>query len=473
MIKPVIMSGGNGSRLWPLSRKKHPKQFLSLIGEQTMLQETITRLQGLDIDTPSVICNEGHRFIVAEQLREISCEGANIILEPEGRNTAPAITLAALKVLEQKQDPILLVLAADHVIKNTAKFHKAIEAAASCANNGHLVTFGIQPDRAETGYGYIKASEDIAGTQCYRVAKFVEKPSKEIAQQYVESGHYYWNSGMFMFKASTFIQELEKHRPDILLACQKALVDTTEEVDFIRLKNDAFLHCPAESVDYAIMEKTEHAAMVPLDAQWSDVGAWDSIWECQARDSNGNSLRGDTHTIDVSNSIIDARDKMVAAIGVDNLIIVDTSDAVLVAHKDKAQDVKKIVDKLSKDGRREATQHRTIYRPWGKIDLLMKGERYKTKKVTIYPGQRLSLQKHFHRAEHWVVVQGTANVRCENKTLVVTENQSTYIPIGAEHSLENPGQIALVMIEVQTGSYIDQSDIVRLEDLYGFEKDYL
>ncbi len=471
MILPVIMSGGSGSRLWPLSRKKHPKQFLSLVGDNTMLQETILRLKGLECMQPTVICNEGHRFIVAEQLNEIGQLGGDIILEPQGRNTAPAIALAAINALNQGQDPYLLVLAADHVIQDTPVFHQAINAAVECAQYGRVVTFGIVPNKPETGYGYIRSGKICDNTNCYHVDEFVEKPDLATAEQYLASGQYFWNSGMFLFKASVYLNELKAHCPKILQACQKAMTGAKKESDFTRLDNNAFLSCPDDSIDYAVMEHTKLAAMVPLDAGWSDVGSWSSIWEVSPKDRANNFIRGDVKTIDVKDSLIDARDKMIAAIGVENLVIVETSDAIVVADQSRVQDIKKIVDQLNSEDRSEAIEHKTIYRPWGHINMLQEGKRYKSKQVTIKPHHRLSLQKHYHRAEHWVVVSGTAKVTCSGKDTIVTENQSTYIPVGAEHSIANPGSIPLVMIEVQTGSYIGQDDIERLEDIYGFEND--
>jgi mannose-1-phosphate guanylyltransferase len=471
MILPVVMSGGSGSRLWPLSRKKHPKQFLSLVSENTMLQDTVLRLEGLDCMPPTVICNEGHRFIVAEQLDEIDQLGGEIILEPQGRNTAPAIALAAINAVNQGQDPYLLVLAADHVIQDNEAFHRAIGSAIDSAATGKVVTFGIVPDKPETGYGYIRSGTAFNDSECLSVEEFVEKPDLEKAQAYLDSGQYFWNSGMFLFKASVYLAELEAYCPDILIACKKAMDGAQKESDFTRLDNEAFLACPDDSIDYAIMEQTNLAAMVPLDAGWSDVGSWSSIWEVSEKDDSNNSIRGDVKAIDVKDCLIDARDKMVAAIGVENLVIVETSDAIVIAEQSRVQDIKKIVEDLNANARSEATEHRTIYRPWGHIDLLQKGERYKSKQVTIKPHHRLSMQKHYHRAEHWVVVSGTAKVVCNDNEQLVTENQSTYIPVGATHMIENPGSIPLIMIEVQTGSYIGLDDIVRLEDLYGFEQD--
>lgn len=471
MILPVIMSGGSGSRLWPLSRKKHPKQFLSLVSENTMLQDTILRLDGLNCEQPTIICNEGHRFIVAEQLDEIGQLGGDIILEPQGRNTAPAIALAAINALENGDDPYLLVLAADHVIRDIEEFQKTVLQAVANAEEGKLVTFGIVPNQPEIGYGYIKSGTPTGTENGFEVEEFVEKPDLATAEGYLASGDYFWNSGMFLFKASTYLSELKKFCPEILQSCQASLLGKNTDQDFIRLDHEAFLACPDDSIDYAIMEQTKLAAMVPLDAGWSDVGSWSSIWEVSNKNENGCCIRGDVTTIDVKNSLIDSRDKMVAVIGLEDVVVVETSDAVVVSHKSRVQDIKKVVDTLNKTGRKEAREHQTVYRPWGHIDLLQRGERYKSKQVTIKPSAKLSLQKHYHRAEHWVVVSGTAKVLCNEKEQILTENQSTYIPVGAVHKIENPGSIPLVMIEVQTGSYIGADDIVRLEDLYGFEQD--
>ena len=471
MILPVIMSGGSGSRLWPLSRKKHPKQFLSLVSKNTMLQDTVLRLTGLHCEQPTIICNEGHRFVVAEQLDAINQLGGDIILEPQGRNTAPAIALAAINAIEKGDDPYLLVLAADHVIQDVPAFQNTVLKALANAEQGKLVTFGIVPTQPETGYGYIKSGAVTGKEGGFEVEEFVEKPDLATAEKYLASGDYFWNSGMFLFKASTYLAELEKFCPTMYECCKASLNGIVKEHDFTRLNNDIFLTCPDDSVDYAIMEQTKLAVMVPLDAGWSDVGSWSSIWDVSEKDENGCCIRGDVTTIDVKNSLIDARDKMVSVIGLEDIVVVETSDAVVVSHKSRVQDIKKVVDGLNASGRKEAKEHRTIYRPWGHIDLLQRGERYKSKQVTIKPLAQLSLQKHYHRAEHWVVVSGTAKVLCDGKEQIITENQSTYIPVGAVHRIANPGSIPLVMIEVQTGSYIGLDDIVRLEDLYGFEQD--
>ncbi|MDC0004690.1 mannose-1-phosphate guanylyltransferase/mannose-6-phosphate isomerase [Porticoccaceae bacterium] len=465
MIKPVIMAGGSGTRLWPLSRASHPKQFLSLYGQDSMLQATVNRLSGLGDLEPSVtICNEEHRFFVAEQLREIDHVGS-IILEPVGRNTAPAIALAALSSLRDGNDPLLLVLAADHVILNEPNFTESILRATSLAEEGKLVTFGIVADSPQVGYGYIKrgAVEGIG----FRVESFVEKPSIDVAQQYLDSGGYYWNSGMFLFKASSYLEELEKHRPDIHSACMLAMQNVTVDRDFLRVDKIAFEGCPSDSIDFAVMEKTKEAVVVPMDASWSDIGSWTSLWSASEKDSYGNSLTGDVIAFDTNNSLIRSDGKLIAALGVDDLIVVSTKDSILIAHKDRVQDVKLITDKLTKDSRSEWESHREVYRPWGKYDSVDNGERYQAKRITVNPGAKLSVQMHHHRAEHWVVVSGTAKVTNGDKTFLLSENESTYIPIGTVHALENPGKVLLEIIEVQTGSYLGEDDIVRLGDLYG------
>jgi len=465
MITPVIMAGGSGSRLWPLSRSLYPKQFLALTGELTMLQETVQRLSNLDVNAPLVICNEEHRFIVAEQLRTLDKTGS-IILEPVGRNTAPAIALAA-EVTVNDNDPLLLVLAADHVIQNNDAFTDAVKNAIPLAQAGKLVTFGIVPTQAHTGYGYIKRGNSVADSSGYDVNAFVEKPDSNTAANYLESGEYYWNSGMFLIKASRYLQELQKYRPDIFTACKKALEHTTHDQDFVRLDVEAFTACPDESVDYAVMENTTDAVVVPLDAGWNDIGAWSALWEVNDKDKDGNTAFGDTILQDTTNSLIHGGERLIATVGLDNVVIVDTKDALLVACKDKVQDVKKIVEKLKADKRSEFKVHREVYRPWGKYDAIDNGERYQVKRITVNPGEKLSSQMHHHRAEHWIVVSGTASVTNGDKTFLVTENESTYIPIGIVHSLENPGKVPLEIIEVQSGAYLGEDDIVRFEDRYG------
>lgn len=466
-IFPVIMAGGTGSRLWPLSRTLNPKQFLPLAApQQSMLQATITRLSGLDMAEPLLICNEQHRFLAAEQLRQLGLEQANIILEPVGRNTAPAIALAALQLISKGHDPLMLVLAADHLIRDVGAFHTSIEAAIPLAEDGKLVTFGILPTQPETGYGYIQQGSALAD-QAFTVKRFVEKPDFETAQQYLNSGEYYWNSGMFLFRASRFLTELGLHRSDILAACEKAMKGSEQDLHFTRVDTKAFTACPEDSIDYAVMEKTADAAMVTLDAGWSDIGSWSALWEVSDKDAEGNSLTGDVISHDTYNTLVRAEHRLVSTVGVNDLVIVETKDALLVAHKDKVQDVKKIVEQIKHDGRHEHINHREVYRPWGVYDSIDNGQRYQVKRITVKPGAKLSVQMHHHRAEHWIVVSGTAKVTNGEETYLVTENQSTYIPIGQVHALENPGVIDLELIEVQSGSYLGEDDIVRFEDRYG------
>lgn len=465
MILPVIMAGGTGSRLWPLSRNLMPKQFLTLHGDHSMLQSTVLRLAGIAAQAPLVICNEEHRFIAAEQLRQIKQLGNNILLEPSGRNTAPAIALAAFTAVKQGHDPLLLVLAADHVIADTAAFTAAVKQAELLAQADKLVTFGIVPTAPETGYGYIKRGDAVSAA--FKVAQFVEKPNLETANSYLASGQYYWNSGMFMFKASVYLAELKQHRPDIYAACEQAMADTNPDLDFIRIDAKAFNACPDDSIDYAVMEKTGHAVVVPLAAGWSDVGAWSSLWEISEKDANGNVYKGDVLSTGSKNNYVFAETGLVATVGLQDVIVVQTKDAVLVAAKDKVQDVKAIVQQLKAAGRTEHHIHREVYRPWGKYDSIDNGQRYQVKRITVKPGEKLSIQMHHHRAEHWIVVSGTANVTVDGKDTLLTENQSIYIPLGAIHALENPGKIPLELIEVQSGSYLGEDDIVRFADRYG------
>lgn len=467
MLYPVIMAGGSGSRLWPLSRELYPKQFLRLDNTpMTMLQATLDRLQGLQCATPWIICNEEHRFIAAEQLRQVGIEDASILLEPQGRNTAPAIAMAALMAMEQADDPILLVLAADHAIADVAAFHRGICEAKALAEAGHLVTFGIVPSCAATGYGYIKKAQAIEG-HGFAVEQFVEKPDLETATRYVGSGEYLWNSGMFLFKASRFIEELSLYRPDIVNACRASLEGRTQDMHFVRPDAAAFAACPSESVDYAVMENSSRVAVVPLDCGWSDVGSWSALWDIAEKDADNNVSKGDVYQAQVSGSYICAEHRFVGVVGVQDLIVVETKDAVLVVHKDKVQDVKGVVDYLKSQKRHEHLNHREIYRPWGKYDSVDHGSRYQVKRITVNPGCKLSVQMHHHRAEHWIVVSGAARVQNGEKFYLVTENQSTFIPVGQVHSLENPGVIPLELIEVQSGTYLGEDDIVRFEDLYG------
>jgi len=466
MILPVIMAGGSGSRLWPLSRALYPKQFLKLNGSGTMLQNTVTRLEGLDCADPMLICNEEHRFIAAEQLRQLGELNHNIILEPAGRNTAPAIALAAFTAVSQGQDPVMLVLAADHIMQQPEAFRESVVKALPFAEQGKLVTFGIVPTGPETGYGYIERGAG-QGESGFDVARFVEKPDADTAQQYIDSGKFYWNSGMFLFKASRYLEELKAHRPDIYNACEQAMTDVNADLDFVRVNKEAFLSCPEDSIDYAVMEKTQDAVVVPMDAGWSDVGSWSSLWEVSEKDTDGNVHQGDVMSHNANNNYVFAETGLVATVGIDDVVVVQTKDAVLVVKKDQVQDVKKVVEALKKEKRSEFQLHREVYRPWGKYDSIDNGARYQVKRITVKPGEKLSIQMHHHRAEHWIVVSGTANVTIDDETAMVTENESVYIPIGSVHSLENPGKIPLELIEVQSGAYLGEDDIVRFEDRYG------
>lgn len=461
---PVIMSGGSGTRLWPLSRKHKPKQFLSLFGDNTMFQQTLMRLDGVpELEPPTIVCSNEHRFMVAEQLQEIKLASPTILLEPVARDTAPAMATAALQAMRDGDDPLLLILAADHVIADVSAFQTAIAQAREQAEKGSLVTFGIVPTNANTGYGYIEANEKGIIS---RVKAFVEKPDLPTAEQYVSSGNYYWNSGMFMFKASTLLSELEIYSPDLLSACREALDNAQPDLDFIRLDQLGFAKSEAISIDYAVMEKTDKAVVVPLDAGWNDVGSWSSLWECAGPSQDNNVIYGDVMLDDVSNSYIHSEDRLVSVLGLENVVVVETTDAVMVASKDKTQDVKKIVAELNQSGRPEAENHRLCYRPWGFYDSIDNGDRFQVKRINVKPGASLSLQMHHHRAEHWIVVSGTAQVICDDEVTLLTENESTYIPLGKKHRLHNPGQIPLEIIEVQSGSYLGEDDIIRFDDNY-------
>ncbi len=469
MLIPVILSGGAGSRLWPLSRESYPKQLLALLGHQSLLQNTVTRLEGLTHDqpTPLVVCNESHRFLVAEQLRNIGISPAHIILEPIGRNTAPAAAVAAIMTLDQDPEALLLVLPADHLIVNTAAFHEAITAGIPLAQSNDLVTFGIVPHYPETGYGYINAIDVVKDSVAKSVKRFVEKPDIKMAQHYIDSGDYYWNSGMFLFKASQYLKELACFAPEMLEACQQSVNKALKDNDFLRLDETAFTACPSDSIDYAVMEKTKTAAVIPLEAGWNDVGAWSSLWEISEQDSSGNVILGDILTENIHNCYLRAEHRLLAAIGVENLMIVETADAVLVAHKDHVQKVKKIVSRLKASHRSEAELHRKVYRPWGSYEGIDAADRFQVKRITVNPGASLSLQMHYNRSEHWVVVKGTARITRDDEILILSENQSTYIPLGIKHRLENPGKVPLELIEVQSGSYLGEDDIVRFDDVYG------
>ena len=468
-MKPVVLAGGTGSRLWPKSRAALPKQFLRLTSNLTMLQETVARLDGIQIDQPIVICNESHRFLVAEQLRQHDIQHGGILLEPMGRNTAPAIALAALHASQNGEDPTLLVLAADHLINDIPAFHQAIAEAEKLAEQGKLVTFGIVPDRAHTGYGYIRRGDAVSGASTgFDVAQFVEKPDKDTAQQYVGSGNYYWNSGMFLFKASRYLQELEKYAPEMLDICKRAIASEAQDLEFVRVDAKIFESCPDDSIDYAVMEKTDAAAVVPLDAGWSDVGSWTSLWEtATTKDENNNVIIGDAILDGVSNSYINSEQRLISVVGLSDVVVVETKDAVLVAHKDKVQNIKNVVNRLKAEKRPEFEFHREVFRPWGSYDSIDNGARFQVKRITVKPGEKLSVQMHHHRAEHWIVVTGTAKVTNGEQTLLLCENQSTYIPVGVIHALENPGKIPLELIEVQSGTYLGEDDIVRFSDRYG------
>ncbi len=463
---PVILTGGAGSRLWPVSREYYPKPLLPMFGDNTLLQETLLRLDGLGgLTAPLLVCNEEHRFLVAEQVQSLDRTADAIILEPEGRNTAPALTLAALTLAEQDPATLMVVMPADHVIADRDAFLAAVDRGSRHAEAGELVTFGIVADRPETGYGYIRRGDELAaGT--HRVAEFVEKPDRATAEGYLDSGEYYWNSGIFLMRTDRWLEEIGSHRPDILDACRQALAGNGRDSDFLRLDKAAFLDCPSDSIDYAVMEKTGRAAVVPLEAGWSDVGCWSSIWDVSERDGDGNVMRGDVLTHDVNNSLVMAESRCVAAVGVDDVIVVETADAVLVTDRKRCQEVKQIVSQLKDTQREEHRFHRRVYRPWGDYEGIDNGDRYQVKRLTVKPGAQLSLQMHHHRAEHWVVVSGTARVTRGDEVFLLSENESTYIPIGVRHRLENPGTIPLEIIEVQSGSYLGEDDIVRFEDIY-------
>ena len=469
MVIPVLLSGGSGSRLWPLSRKMYPKQLMPMLGDElSLLQVTALRAaEATESISSIVVTNEEYRFTVASQLQEQGMEPQSIILEPVGRNTAPAVAVAAIQALTVEDDPILLVLPADHYIKDTAAFSEAVSAGITCAEQGKLVTFGIVPEKPETGFGYIRKGEAVSDTGSFAVDSFVEKPSCEVAQQYLDSGEYLWNSGMFMFKASVFLQELEKYAPEILTACRASLSASKADLDFLRLDADSFALCPSDSIDYAVMEHTDKAVVLPLSCGWSDVGSWSALHEVRERDENQNVCIGDVMAQGAESCYLHSTNRLVAVVGLENTAIVETKDAILAAPLDRVQEVKQIVGALDTKGRSEALSHTKVFRPWGNYESIDDGKGYQVKRITVYPGQTLSLQKHFHRAEHWIVVRGTALVTRGEEELVLSENESTYIPLGVVHRLENPGKLNLELIEVQSGSYLGEDDIVRLDDVYG------
>ena len=468
MLIPLILSGGSGTRLWPVSRKNLPKQFLNLAGEGTLFQQTIARTRQLpNVTSPIVVASEDHRFLAADQLLEVGIRDATIVLEPLARNTAPAIALGALQAQERDPEALLLVLPADHLIGDTEAFVAVVKQAMPLAEQGWLVTFGIRPDRPETGFGYIRRAEAI-GNEGYRVEQFVEKPDLTTAESYLADGGYDWNSGMFLFKASRYLEELAIHAPAMLAAVREAHANASTDLDFVRIDHDTFARVPDNSIDYAVMEKTRHAAVIPVSCTWSDIGSWSALWLTGDKDAEGNLREGDTLSIDSRNSLLRSHDRhLLATVGIDDLIVVTTPDATLVAHRDAAQDVKKIVEQLKASGRSEHSLHRVVHRPWGSYDSLEAGNRFQVKRIVVKPGAALSLQKHHHRAEHWIVVSGTAEVTCDEKVFLLGENQSTFIPLGSRHRLRNPGKVPLELIEVQSGSYLGEDDIVRYDDVYG------
>ncbi len=490
LIQPVVLSGGSGTRLWPLSREKYPKQLLPLIGADSLLQATVRRVEGItgaELAPPMVVCNEEYRFVIAEQLRLLGKPGT-IVLEPTGRNTAPALTLAALAAIKTGADPVLLVMPSDHVILDVATFQSVVGQGAALAAQGAVVTFGITPNAPETGYGYIQsgavygtASNQAAPSGARLIARFVEKPDLKTAQSYLQEGSYLWNSGLFMLRASVWLAAMRVCRPDILLACQSAWDQGSTDGEFVRVDKEKFANCPSDSIDYAVMERiaayggSAHTTsdslppgvVLPLTAGWSDVGAWDALWQVLPKDTAGNVAQGDVLLQDCHNTLALSEGRLIACVGVNDLVVVETADAILVAHKDKTQDVKKIVDSLKKQGRSESSIHRKVFRPWGSYDGVDAGERFQVKRIVVKPGGILSLQMHHHRAEHWIVVSGTAKITRGDETFLLSENESTFIPLGTTHRLENPGRVALEMIEVQSGSYLGEDDIVRFEDVYG------
>ncbi len=473
---PIVLSGGSGTRLWPLSREKYPKQLLPLVGEDSLLQATIRRIEGftgIQLEAPMVVCNEEYRFVIAEQLRLIDKAGT-ILLEPTGRNTAPALTLAALAAMRDGADPILLVMPSDHIILDTAAFQEAVRKGVTLATEGKVVTFGITPDSPETGFGYIQFGDALTGGGAYHISRFVEKPDLATAQTYLDDGSYLWNSGLFMLRASIWIDAISLCHKDILVACRAAWDEGSTDGEFLRVGKESFAQCPSDSIDYAVMERIAAGesslppgAVIPLVAGWSDVGAWDSLWQVLPKDTEGNASQGDVLLHDCRNTLVMSGGRLVACVGVEDVVVVETPDAILVVHKNKTQDVKKIVDSLKLEGRSEGRLHRKVFRPWGWYDGIDAGERFQVKRIVVKPGASLSLQMHHHRAEHWIVVHGTAQVTRGDSSYLVSENESTFIPLGTRHRLGNPGCVPLEMIEVQSGSYLGEDDIVRFEDIYG------
>lgn len=466
-LLPVILAGGSGTRLWPLSRKHYAKQYLTLDGNMTMLQATVERIGALPCADPFVICNEETRFLAAEQMRQIGKDKALILLEPAGRNTAPAIALAALEGVSNDADPVLLVMPADHKIADMDAFAVAVQSALPLAQSSKLVTFGITPSSPETGYGYIKAGAPIGQSTAYAVDAFVEKPDVTTAESYLAAGGYSWNSGIFLFRASRYLEELGAYRPDVLDACRAAHAGKQSDLHFLRFDEQAFLACPDDSIDYAVMEQTSDAVVVPIDAGWSDIGSWAALWDASDKDSGGNCQIGDVISLNGTGNYINAGSRMVAAVGLEDMVVVETKDAVFVAPKNRVDQIKQLIAEMTAQKRPELDHHRVVYRPWGKYDSIDMGDRYQVKRITVNPGAKLSVQKHFHRAEHWIVVRGCAKVTRGEETILLSENQSTYIPLGEIHALENPGKIPLDLIEVQSGSYLGEDDIVRFEDKYG------
>jgi mannose-1-phosphate guanylyltransferase / mannose-6-phosphate isomerase len=466
-LYPVILSGGSGSRLWPLSREHYPKPLLPLVSDKTLLQQTACRLDSLaDVGDAVYVCNEEHRFLLAEQIAQLGKSPATIILEPTGRNTAPALTLAALYLVKQDPDAMMVVMPADHVMTEPQQFVAAVEQGRDNAEQGALVTFGIVPESPETGYGYIKRDARIEGSTAYAVARFVEKPDRQTAERYLREGDYYWNSGIFLMRADRWLDEISQYHPEILRNCREAMNTGAQDRDFFRVNKQKFNECPSDSIDYAVMEKTERAVVLPISAGWSDIGAWSALWDICPHDDDGNVIQGDVLVEDTYNSFLVAQHRCLAMVGLDNVVVVETADAVLVASKDKAQNVKAIVSRLKGSSREECKVHRQVFRPWGSYEGIDAGSRFQVKRLSVKPGAQLSLQLHHHRAEHWVVVRGTARVTCGDQVFVLHENESTFIPIGEKHRLENPGNIPLEVIEIQSGSYLGEDDIVRFEDVY-------